>query len=157
MFKRLLRMDIVPVRTGVGLLLLRVIAFGSMFLKHGTEKLFTFGKMAAHFPDPLHIGALPSLMFAMLSDGICTLLLVVGVATRWAALVVLVNLFVAWSLVHHFAFLDKATGGHGELIVVYMAAALAMLFCGAGPLSLDALMAGERTATVEEESRVPVS
>ena len=154
MLKRLLLLDFVPTRPGLGLLLLRVIAFGSLFLKHGTEKLFTFSQMAAHFPDPLHIGAAPSLLFATLSDGICSLLLVLGLGTRWAALVVAVNTFAAWSLVHHFEFIDKATGGHGELIVVYIGAALALFLCGAGPISLDALIAGRKDGVGEEALQV---
>src|SRR6516225_980970 len=96
-----------PLNPNFGRLCLRVVCFLTLFLKHGTEKIFTFGAMeqtfAAHNLDPLHIGPVPSLVFAALADGICTLLLVVGLATRWAALITFVNVFVAWALVHHFA------------------------------------------------------
>ncbi len=139
MSKRLVLFKSVPAHPDFGLLALRVAVFLPLFLKHGTEKLFHFEGMAAHFPDPLHIGAVPSLIFATLSDGICSLLLVVGLATRWSALVVFVNVAVAWIFVHHLAFFGPQ-GGHGELIVLYLAAALALFFTGAGRNSFDALL-----------------
>ena len=108
--------------------------------------------MAAHFPDPLHIGAVPSLLFATLSDGICSLLLAMGLATRWSALIVFVNVGVAWAFVHHFAFFGGQQGGHGELIVLYLAAAAALFFTGPGSYSVDGLI-GCRSAVAREERR----
>lgn len=141
MFKRLLLIRQIPTSFDTGLLMLRVVVFLSLFLKHGTEKIFGFQAMAAHFPNPLHIGSVPSLAFALLSDGICSLLLVMGLATRWAALVVFANIFVAWAFVHHFPFFDGQQGGHGELMVLYLAASLALFLAGAGRFSIDALVA----------------
>lgn len=139
MFKRLLLLPQLPTSTSLGLLVLRVAVFLPLFIKHGTEKIFHFHAMVRHFPDPLHIGAVPSLAFALLSDGICSLLLVLGFATRWAALIVFVNIFVAWDYVHHFAFYGSQ-GAHGELIVLYLAAALTLLFGGAGRFSIDGML-----------------
>jgi putative oxidoreductase len=113
-----------------------------LLLKHGLEKVFTFSAMAAHFPDPLHIGPVPSLLFAMLSDAICTVLLILGLATRWAALVCLINLGVAWAFVHHFQFFGRGAD-HGEVMVVYMAIMLTLLLAGAGKYSMDALLRGD--------------
>jgi hypothetical protein len=42
-----------------GLLALRIVIPGSLILKHGIEKVFTFSTMAQHFPDPIHIGPVP--------------------------------------------------------------------------------------------------
>ena len=75
---RILTLGFIPSRVDCGLLVLRIGVCLTLFLKHGTEKLFHFSQMAAHFPDPLHIGPVPSLVFAMLGDGLCTLLIVVG-------------------------------------------------------------------------------
>ncbi len=140
MLKRLLFKPFPP-QTDFGLLILRVVAFLPLFLKHGTEKLFRFAHMAQHFPNPLHIGAVPSLSFALISDGICSVLLILGLATRWAALITFVNVFVAWAFVHHFA-LFGPQGEHGEVIVLYLAAAAALFFAGAGRFSLDRLITG---------------
>jgi putative oxidoreductase len=144
MLKRLLLQPFPP-QTDFGLLVLRVFAFLPLFLKHGTEKLFRFSQMAHHFPNPLHIGAVPSLTFAMVSDGICSVLLILGLATRWAALIPFINIFVAWAFVHHFV-LFGPQGDHGEVIVLYLAAAAALFFTGAGRFSLDRLIASRSAA-----------
>ncbi|HTW47291.1 MAG TPA: DoxX family protein [Acidobacteriaceae bacterium] len=121
----------------LGLLFLRLVCATSLFIKHGMEKLFTFSAMAAHFPDPIHIGHIPTLIIATIADGICMPLLVLGLFTRWAALWSLCNLFVAWAFVHHFQFAGRG-GDHGELIVVYMGVMLALVIAGPGRFSIDA-------------------
>lgn len=136
MFKRLLGLKLLPTNTDFGLLLLRVFAAGPLFIHHGIEKLFGFSKMAPNFPDPIHIGVIPSLLYAAFSDGICTLLLVLGLGTRWAAFFVFVNLFVAWSAFHHFTFFGQGNE-HGELMVVYMGVMLVIVALGPGKYSLD--------------------
>ena len=139
MFRKFLLLKAVPIAPNFGLLLLRIVIFLSLFLKHGTEKLLGFGTMSLHFPDPLHIGAFPSFLFAMISDGICTLLIVVGLATRWAAVLLFVNVFVAWAFIHNFLFFGRGSD-HGELIVLYLGAAITLFFTGAGRFSIDALL-----------------
>jgi putative oxidoreductase len=130
----------VPHNTDVGLLTLRLLVGMSLFLKHGWEKPTTFAMMAAHFPDPIHIGAVPSLVFALVSDAICSVLVMLGLATRWAALIVVINVGAAWSLVHHFIFFARPQGDHGELCFLYISAFLALFFAGAGRYSLDELI-----------------
>jgi len=125
----------------IGLLVLRMLAALSLFLKHGWEKPTNFAAMAAHFPDPIHIGPVPSLVFALVSDAICSIMVAIGMATRWAALVVCINIFVAWSLVHHFAFFGKTQGDHGEVCLLYIAIFASLFFTGAGRYSVDALIA----------------
>ena len=119
----------------IGLLILRVLAGLSLFLKHGVEKLTGYSSMVQHFPDPLHIGAHASLAFALLSDGICSLLIILGFATRPAAGIILVNLLAAFFLVHHAAFFSQP---HVELVVAYMAVFAGILFTGPGRYSIDA-------------------
>jgi putative oxidoreductase len=121
----------------LGLLLLRLWFGAALFLKHGWEKPVHFAAMAVHFPDPVHIGPVPSLVIATLSDAVCSVLVVLGLATRWAALFIFANLFVAWALVHHFQFLAHGAD-HGELTVLYLGAYLALALTGAGRFSLDA-------------------
>lgn len=119
-----------------GLLCLRVCLGLSLFLKHGWEKPTHFSQMAQHFPNPLHIGPVPSLLFALVSDAICSILVLLGLATRWAALWVFINIFIAWSFVHHFQFFGRGAD-HGELVVLYLAGFLAIAIMGPGHFSLD--------------------
>ncbi len=137
MLKKIIQLKSLPPNSDSGLLILRLTTITPLFLKHGIEKIFTFSQMAAHFPDPLHIGPVPSLVFAMVSDSICTLLMILGLATRWAAAIVFVNVFVAWALVHHFEFFGHAAD-HGELIVLYLGVTLTLFLSGPGRYSLDA-------------------
>lgn len=137
MFRRILLFKAFRPHPDCALLALRLFAALPLFLKHGTEKLFRISHMAAHFPDPLHIGVLPSLIFATLSDGICTLLLMLGIATRWAALVIFINIDVALVFVHHFAIFGPQ-GDHGELMLLYLAAMATLFLAGAGRYSVDA-------------------
>jgi putative oxidoreductase len=134
--KKLLSCGFVPHNVDLGLLALRIWVGASLFLRHGFEKPTNFSQMAAHFPDPLHIGAVPSLMFALVSDAVCSILVMLGVATRWAAAVIFVNIFVAWSLVHHFQFFGRGAD-HGELMVLYLGVYLALAIAGPGRYSVD--------------------
>jgi putative oxidoreductase len=123
------------ISTSIGLLVLRTCAGLSLFLKHGLEKLTGYSIMVQHFPDPIHIGAHASLAFALLSDGICSVLVVLGLATRPAAAVICVNLLTAFFFVHHAAFFSN---GHVELVWVYIAVFAGLLITGPGRLSIDA-------------------
>jgi len=136
MLKKFLLLTRLPVSQDAGLLALRLLVATPLLLKHGVEKVFTFSAMATHFPDPLHIGAVPSLIIASISDAVCTVLLILGLTTRWAAVFIFVNVGVAWAAVHHFAFAGQQ-GGHGELIVLYLGAMVALFLMGPGKYSVD--------------------
>lgn len=119
-----------------GLLCLRLCFGLSLFLKHGWEKPTNFAQMAQHFPNPLHVGPVPGLLFALVSDAICSILVLLGLATRWAALWTFANIFIAWSFVHHFQFFGRGAD-HGEAMVLYLAGFLALAIIGPGRFSLD--------------------
>jgi putative oxidoreductase len=146
MFKSLLGIKWIPVNQDLSLLALRLIAVTSLLLKHGLEKTIGFSQMyamtAAHPMDPIGIGPLPTLLYAAFADGICTVLMIFGFATRWAAAFSFINIAVAWAFVHHFQFFGHE-GDHGELIVLYMAVMIALFVAGAGKYSIDARLLKE--------------
>jgi len=121
--------------TDIGLLLLRVGVSLSLFLKHGWEKLSGYSTMVQHFPDPIHIGPHASLAYALLTDGICTVLIMAGLFTRPASALLFINLLVAFVFVHHGHFFSD---GHTELVMVYMLVFAAITVTGAGYFSVDA-------------------
>ena len=125
--------------TGLGLLVLRA-SFGlSLFLKHGLEKLTGFTHMAKAFPDPFYLGPRLSLSIASMSDVLAALFLRAGFATRLSAAFIFLNILVAWIFVHGAQFFG-ADADHGEICVLYLCGTLAVLLCGAGRFSLDALL-----------------
>ena len=132
--KSLLATDTSSTATSFGLLVLRVGAL-SLLLKHGIEKLTGYPTMVQHFPDPIHIGAHASLAFALLSDGICSVLVLIGLATRPAAAVILINILTAFFFVHHAAYFSDR---HVELVATYIIIFAALLFTGPGRFSIDA-------------------
>lgn len=140
MIKKLLLLDFWPTRIDVALLVLRISTGLLLFTKHGLEKLLNFSAMAQHFPDPLHIGSSPSLAFALISDAICSILLVLGLGTRVAALFIAINLIAAFSLVHHLALFSPM---NGELPCVYLGVALTLVLSGGGRFSLDQKILGD--------------
>lgn len=117
----------------IGLLILRGAGL-SVFIKHGLEKLTGYFRMVQHFPDPIHIGAHASLAYALFCDGICTVLVMLGLFTRPASAFILINLLTAFFFVHHANYLHD---GHAEMIVVYIIAFASLLAAGPGRFSLD--------------------
>jgi putative oxidoreductase len=129
-----IRLSFLPHGHNLALLLLRVFVGASLFLRHGMEKILSFSQMAAHFPDPLHIGGEWSMAYAFFCDAFCSLFLIIGLGTRWAALFIAINTTVAFLFVHR-----MHLGGErpGELAWLYLAAALTLFFAGAGKYSID--------------------
>lgn len=117
----------------LGLLVLRLFLGINLFFRHGVEKITRFSQMSSHFPNPLHIGSHPSLIYALISDAICSLLVALGLGTRVAAFIVFVNISVVFYFVDHHSFF----GGHGELLLLYIGGFLALVCTGGGRFSLD--------------------
>jgi putative oxidoreductase len=123
-----------------GLAILRIGTGATLFLRHGWEKQpMHWAQFMAHFPNPIHIGAHASFLIAFVSDFVCSLLLVLGVWTRWAALFCFCNLLVAWALVHRFAFFGRGPGDHGEVMVLYLVALLTLAVAGSTAFSVGRL------------------
>lgn len=132
--QKLLTLDFIPRSVDVALLVLRLWLGLSMFLLHGWGKLSNLIAGTAKFPDILGIGATPALVLAILAEFFCSLLLIVGLWTRLAALMLAITMSVAFFVAHG----AKLSGqGSGELAFVYLAGYMVMLLAGAGKFSVD--------------------
>lgn len=117
------------------LLILRVTV-GFFMLSHGMGKFYKLiGDAPIQFADPLGIGASASLTLAVFSEVLCSILLIIGLGTRLAAIPLLITMLVAAFIVH------GADGfGKQELALTYAAIYLAIALAGAGKISLDYLL-----------------
>ena len=116
------------------LLVLRVWLGVAMLAHHGYDKLTTFGEKSAGFPDPLGVGHVMSLVLVVFAEFFCSLLLITGLLTRFAALVLAIDLSVAFFFIHK----AVLSGAHsGELAFIYLAGYVALLIAGPGRFSAD--------------------
>ena len=126
------------ISNAVGLLVLR-LSFGCFMLTHGWEKFSTFSEKADVFPDPLGMGSQLSLISAIGSELGCSILLILGLATRVAAVPLAFTMFIALFMVH---------GGDPwkkqELAACYLAVYVSIFLLGPGKLSLDHLLFGRK-------------
>ena len=106
--------------------------------------------MRSGFPDPLSIGHGASLGLALFAEVAAALLLIIGLTTRFAALVLAIDMAVAFFMVHQTAM----KGGHsGELAFIYLAGFITLLVAGAGRISVvQNLFGGGNKAKVKKES-----
>jgi len=105
-----------------------------MLIQHGAGKLTAFETMASGFPDPLGLGHITSYVLVVGAEFFASVLLMAGLLTRFAALMLAVNMSVAFFVVHKSAL----TGEHsGELAFIYLAGFATLLLAGSGRISLD--------------------
>lgn len=131
--KNIFNLSFIPKNTDIALLILRVWIGFSLFMHHGLFKIMNFSHLWGHFLDPLHIGSGFSLIFSTLSDGICSVLIAFGIATRPAALIVAIDVLVVLAMLDHFAF----SPGDGEVVYLYLGGMLTLFLAGPGKYSLD--------------------
>ncbi len=117
------------------LLLLRLTFGGLMFWNHGLSKFAKLDNAIIVFPDPLGVGADFSLYLAILAEGICSALIVIGLLTRWAAIPLVITMGIAVFVVH----LNDSLANK-EHALLYLTAYLVLLILGAGKFSLDKLI-----------------
>lgn len=125
-----------PSRDDQGKLLLRVL-LASLLLFHGVAKLSGGVGFIAGMLDKA--GLPPALAYLVyVGEVVAPLLILAGIYTRAAALVVAINMVVALLLVHGPEFLTlNNTGGWAlELQGMYLGTALALALLGAGRYSL---------------------
>lgn len=132
--KRLLSTACSETSFNIAVLILRV-TFGSLLLiNHGIDKLKHFAERQNSFPDPFHMGHMPSLMLALFAEVFCAVFIILGLFTRIMAIPVVINFAVIVFMV------NKSYSGNGELGVLFFAGFFAILLMGPGKYSIDGAM-----------------
>lgn len=145
--------------TAIGLFILR-LGMGGYLATHGWGKVqMLLAGGFDQFGDPIGLGSGPSLVLVALAEFACALLVVAGLATRYAAMPPVIAMAVAAFVAHGG---DPWTMGRGaelffsgaaeswaskEPALLFLVAFLTLIFTGAGRYSLDALIARRRGAS----------
>jgi putative oxidoreductase len=107
-----------------------------MMINHGLPKLLSFNESAAKFLDPLGVGASLSFALVVFAEFFCSLAIILGLLTRFAAIPLIITMAVAFFIIHAHDGWDKK-----EIAFLYLIAFLFISFVGAGKISIDNLIA----------------
>jgi len=122
----------------LGKAILRVV-LGVLILLHGIFKL-THSAAFGYIAQAVTQAGLPEWLAYLVYIGevVAPVLLIIGLWTRLAGLIVAINMLFAYALVHtkQFGMLAETGGWALELQGMYLAAALAVALLGAGRLSV---------------------
>lgn len=120
------------------LLLLR-LGVGGFMLTHGfpkLQKLLEGGEI--QFMDFMGLGTTASLALVVFAEAFCSVLLIIGLSTRLASLVLAITMGVAAFMVHGADPFAKK-----EMALLYLLIYLTLLVFGPGKYALDSLLAGK--------------
>ena len=119
-----------------GLLLLRLLFGLSMLLGHGLGKWnMLFSGEEVKFFDLLGIGTVASLALAVFAEVICSLLLSLGLLTRWALIPLIITMAIAVFSVH----INDGFNGM-EKALLYGVGYISLFLTGPGWYSMDSFL-----------------
>ena len=125
------------------LLFLRVTASVLVLLVHGLPKALHYASQLDAIEDPLHFGKTLTLAFAIFAEVVCPLLMIAGIATRLAALPIMLVSAIALGLVHREWTLDQ---GQFAWMLLIMFGAIAIGGAGRYRIVLWPRASGQRQA-----------
>lgn len=148
----------------IGLLILR-LGIGGYLLTHGWGKLqMLLGGAFDKFGDPVGLGSGPSLVLVTMAEFFCALALMLGLATRFAAAVIGISMSVAafaahgkdpWTMEQGYRLFTTGASeswASKEPALLYLIPFVALIFTGAGRLSIDGWI-GPRWSGRREDAR----
>lgn len=116
----------------IGLLIFR-IGISALMLTHGVPKLIrAFSNQEIRFADPLGMGEMITFTFAIFAEFICSVLIILGLGTRLAAIPLVITMAVVAFVVH----LNDGFGRQ-ELPLLFLTGYILLFFTGGGKYSLD--------------------
>lgn len=112
------------------------VSIALLMLSHGIGKLnMLLAGGEIQFPDPIGVGATASLCLAVFAEVFCSVLILIGLATRLAVIPLIVTMLIAVLVIHGADGLEKQEAGLHYLLVY-----IALLFAGSGSISFDNLI-----------------
>lgn len=111
-----------------------------MMLTHGIPKLMRLsGEGPVEFAEILGMSAVVSLVLAIFAEVICSILVIVGLATRYAVIPLAITMMVVIFIVN-----GGEPFGERELPSLYLLGYIVLFVNGAGKYSLDKQLARKR-------------
>lgn len=117
------------------MLILRITA-AVLLLGHGYDKLIHFSEKHSQFMNFMHLGPALSYALVVFAEFFCSLLLLIGLFTRLAAIPLIINMAVAVFVAH-----KGDVFGDGEHAALYLGMYIVILLLGAGRVSVDSMIA----------------
>ena len=108
------------------------VALSASLLTHGYGKFLKLINGDFEFADPLGVGAVPSLFFAVLGEFIAPIFIIFGFKTRWASLMSVITMAVITFIVHA----DDPFKGK-EKAVLFCIGFILLFLQGPGKFSID--------------------
>jgi len=132
-----------------GITVLRIV-IGFVFLMHGWQKFFQYGLDGVGGAFTQLGIPLPyfSAILAATAEGLGGLLLLLGLGTRFAAVLLAFTMLVAWLTAHRSGFFLPAGG---EYAITLLGASVALILTGPGKLALDNVVNPLERATEADE------
>lgn len=131
---KILKLSFLPKSTDYGLLILRVALGFSMLLLHGRGKMLNFAATAEKFPALFGLPSNVNAGLAVFAEVLCSALLIAGLFTRFAALMLACTMGTAFFFVHKSALVGEHSG---ELAMVYLIGYATLFLAGGGKISVD--------------------
>ena len=133
--KRLFNKSHAPVNLDAGIFLVRIV-ISILMLMHGVPKVMKFfTDEPVAFVNFLGLGAGFSLTLTVLAEVVCSLLLIIGLFTRPALIMLIITMAVAGFYIHAedpFAVKEKA--------IIFLLTYIFLFFTGSGKYSLDKIL-----------------
>lgn len=117
--------------TDAGLAVLRILVSAAM-LVHGWDKLAAYNELFHDFGDPIGLGSEVSYILTVFAEFFCSILLIIGLFTRVAAVSLVITMLVAVFIAHGGDEWSKK-----EKAALYLIPYLAILTAGPGKYSAD--------------------
>ena len=118
----------------VGIMLLRV-GLGVLLLSHGYDKMIKFDTLSQKFMNFMGLGSTVSLALLVFAEFFCSIFLILGLFTRLAVIPIIIAMFVAFGVAHHFHLFSD-----GEKAFLFLLTGITILLCGPGRISIDGIM-----------------
>lgn len=119
-------------KTDIGVLIFR-ICIAALMLTHGVPKLLTFfSGEEIGFADPFGLGPATTLALVVFAEFICSVLILIGLGTKLAAIPLIINMAVISFIIHMPDGLERQ-----ELPLLYLGGYILLFFTGSGKYSLD--------------------